>query len=182
MSVSAETYHRLEAQWALERSARLAAEAANEKLSDAFRRQNSSMEFRWTKIKVLKKRVEELELALQMSQRSQEGVQDAWLAEQDKVFALKERCALLAEQVEAALELYGKACAERDGHITSLEDVLAATAENLLAYRDYYGTTIAQVKHLQECTQCCSRNQCSVDTRYSQAGHSCHPCPDYPTE
>lgn len=38
--------------------------------------------------------------------------------------------------------------------IASLEDALAATTEMLLTYKDYYGTSITQVKHLQECTAC----------------------------
>ncbi len=52
-----------------------------------------------------------------------------------------------------------------------LEDALAQSAQDLLAYKDYYGTSVAQVKHLAECARC-------YELRFVPGV----PCPDYPTE
>jgi len=63
--------------------------------------------------------------------------------------------------------------------VTGLPEVKAAIAElasDLKAYRDYYGTSPAQVRHLQACESgCCSRD-CSGDDGFHDR------CPDYPTE
>jgi len=60
---------------------------------------------------------------------------------------------------------------------TSLEYAhiaLAVQTDELLAYRDYYGTSPAQVRHLSACHRCESYGQEAPDTTYR--------CPDYPTE
>jgi len=60
---------------------------------------------------------------------------------------------------------------------TSLEYAhiaLAVQTDELLAYRDYYGTSPVQVRHLSACHRCESYGQEAPDTTYR--------CPDYPTE
>ena len=60
---------------------------------------------------------------------------------------------------------------------TSLEYAhiaLAVQADELLAYKDHYGTSVAQVRHLSACHRCESYGQEAPDTTYR--------CPDYPTE
>lgn len=66
--------------------------------------------------------------------------------------------------------------------VSSLEEALAVSADMLLTYKDYYGTSIAQVKHLQEC-------ELLYDTS-DNAPFRCHTsdpgfhsrCGDYPEE
>lgn len=61
--------------------------------------------------------------------------------------------------------------------MTGFPEVKAAIAELVdivKAYKDYYGTSPAQVRHLQTCKQCCDGNGCSCD--------GSDRCSDYPTE
>lgn len=39
-------------------------------------------------------------------------------------------------------------------HLEADHGALALSAQMLLTYKDYYGTSITQVKHLAECTEC----------------------------
>jgi hypothetical protein len=59
--------------------------------------------------------------------------------------------------------------------VARLEDELATAHEALTTYKDYYGASVAQVRHLRECTECCPRN-CSGDDGFHDR------CTDYPTE
>lgn len=52
--------------------------------------------------------------------------------------------------------------------------VLAVQTDELAAYKDYYGTSLTQVRHLSACHRCESYGQEAPDTTYR--------CPDYPTE
>ncbi len=60
--------------------------------------------------------------------------------------------------------------------IRALESDLQKQADDLLAYRDYYGTSPAQVRHLSTCVGGCCPRDCSGDD------YSHDRCPDYPTE
>jgi hypothetical protein len=55
--------------------------------------------------------------------------------------------------------------------IVALEAHLLDAEENLLAYKDYYGTSLAQVKHLQGCPNC----YLGIDADQVR-------CSDYPSE
>lgn len=116
-------------------------ETENEKLKDAFARQDSSMAFRQTQITWLRDAVKR---------------DEARIAE----------CARLEVSYQGAIDALMKTRKER----AALEDALAASAEMLLTYKDYYGTSIAQVKHLAECAVCMPPE---LEPSY---------CPDYPTE
>jgi hypothetical protein len=69
------------------------------------------------------------------------------------------------------LNFQTKVAFRNQSQIASLEDALAAATEMLLTYKDYYGTSIAQVKHLQECTDC----YLAIDAEQVR-------CFDYPAE
>lgn len=56
--------------------------------------------------------------------------------------------------------------------LAKAESTLATQAEELLAYKDYYGTSVNQVKHLQECGACDASRCCEASFF----------CPDYPSE
>lgn len=57
--------------------------------------------------------------------------------------------------------------------LQNCEEALAVSADMLLTYKDYYGTSVAQVKHLTECGIC-------IGERFGQP--LTNPCPDYPSE
>lgn len=59
---------------------------------------------------------------------------------------------------------------------------LAQQAEDLLAYKDYYGTSVAQVKHLQGCEV---EKRALADFLGRKVDEFCNGdyyCPNYPTE
>ena len=88
------------------------------------------------------------------------------------------------KRYDASIEALIKVRLERDSwrtlalkQTTALEYAhiaLATQGDELLAYRDYYGTSVAQVRHLSACHRCESYGQEAPDTTYR--------CPDYPTE
>ncbi len=59
--------------------------------------------------------------------------------------------------------------------LTNCEATLAQSAQDLVTYKDYYGTSVAQVKHLAECTECCPFHCPGDDGSHDR-------CYDYPTE
>lgn len=56
-------------------------------------------------------------------------------------------------------------------NVAKLEETLAVAYDDLLSYKDYYGTSPAQVRHLQSCTRCLPVECMSTER-----------CPDYPAE
>ncbi len=58
----------------------------------------------------------------------------------------------------------------------TVKAVIAGLIDDLKTYRDYYGTSPAQVRHLQACVGGCCPRDCSGDD------DSHDRCPDYPTE
>lgn len=89
-----------------------------------------------------------------------------WNRERDGRLEAKAECARLEVSYQGAIDALMKTRKER----AALEDALAESAEALLTYRDYYGTSVAQVKHLAECAVCMPPE---LEPSY---------CPDYPTE
>lgn len=53
---------------------------------------------------------------------------------------------------------------------------LAQQADDLTAYKDYYGTSVAQVRHLATCVLCAE-----ADT-LDESKRATYRCPDYPME
>lgn len=116
--------------------------------------------------------------AIASKDRKVSQLEDDWNEERTSRLETEERCAILAEQVESALRLvriYEKACEIRNGQIAALEAALAEYAESLLTYRDYYGTSVTQAKHLAECPRC-------YDVAPGEPEHMQCRCSDYPTE
>lgn len=90
-----------------------------------------------------------------------------WNRERDGRLEALAECERLEVSYRGAINALMKVRKER----AALEDALAASAEMLLTYKDYYGTSVAQVKHLAECVSC------PYDPTITH-----HVCPDYPTE
>lgn len=85
------------------------------------------------------------------------------------MLALVDELELAREKVERQHE----ALANLAENVAKFEAALAVSYDDLLAYKDYYGTSPAQVRHLQSCTRCDVGSYVDKDSR---------PCPDYPTE
>lgn len=58
------------------------------------------------------------------------------------------------ERLRQEVDQQTKAAFENQSRILRLEEALALSAEELLTYKEYYGTSINQVRHLQECDAC----------------------------
>ena len=74
--------------------------------------------------------------------------------------------------MELALAKMTKLAFNAETSVVTLESELANANEELTAYKDFYGTSVAQVKHLQECTECSEPSCC-------EHGWTCS---EYPTE
>jgi len=96
-------------------------------------------------------------------ERTARQLAEETLAQAEKAFAEQQK------SYEWRLANAKSAYNEFQSQVLRLESALAQQADDLLAYKDYYGTSPAQVRHLQEC--------------YDGCGHQPGPrCPDYPTE
>ncbi len=93
--------------------------------------------------------------------------------------ALERRVIELSRWKEAATENYYDAIGDRNNYVKKLNDAesaLAQQSDDLLVYKDYYGTSVAQVRHLSTCVGGCCPRDCSGDD------DSHDRCNDYPME
>ncbi len=89
---------------------------------------------------------------------------------EESLFGALVRIAELKEECDA----HGRRIEQLNAVLERANTALAQQADDLLAYQDYYGTSVAQVRHLQGCEKCETYNLATdVYTEH---------CPDYPTE
>lgn len=76
-------------------------------------------------------------------------MRDRVATEEDYDKAIEALIKIRREREEKQEEINGLECA-----LENCEQALAVTTDDLLVYQDYYGRSVAQVRHLRGCTGC----------------------------